>query len=90
MEKSPTGPNPGLIWCNSKITKPNDLSWDVFCNWYRDVHVPDVLKTGVVQEAFRYVNEDPSNEDPHMTLYYVDDVEGLFDRVKCPKITRLS
>lgn len=83
MEKKPPGPRPGLIWCNSKVTKPNELERDSFCRWYSDVHIPDVLETGSVREAVRYLSVDPNEEFFHMTLYYVDDVEGLYDRVKC-------
>ena len=82
MEKKPVGANPGMIWCNSKVTKPDELSWDGFCIWYRDVHIPDVLKTGAVREAFRYEAVDPSNDRPHLTLYYAEDIEGLYDKVK--------
>jgi hypothetical protein len=83
MERKPQGSNPGLIWCNSKVTKPNELGRNSFCCWYSDVHIPDVLNTGAVREAYRYLAIDPNEEFFHMTLYYVDDVEGLYDRVKC-------
>ena len=83
MEKMPAGPNPGLIWCNSKVTKPDELNRDSFCRWYSSVHIPDVLETGAVREAYRYLAIDPNEEMFHMTLYYVDDVEGLYDKVKC-------
>jgi hypothetical protein len=81
MERSPPGRNPGLIWCNSKVTKPDELGRDSFCRWYSDVHIPDVLRTGVSLLAFRYLAVDPNEEFFHMTLYYVDDVEGLYDKV---------
>lgn len=79
MEKKAAG---GLIWSNSKITKPDELSWAGFCKWYRDIHIPDVLKTGAIQEAFRYEALDPNNDRPHLALYYAEDVEGLYDKVK--------
>ena len=82
MEKTPKGPNPGLIWCNSKVTKPSELSGDSFCKWYSDVHVPDVLKTGTISEAFRYLAVDPNEELFHLTLYYAENVDGLYDKVK--------
>ena len=91
MEKKRAGQNPGLIWCNSKITKPDELSWDTFCNWYQDIHVPDVLKTGAISEAFRYVfSQGTDSERPHMALYYVDDVEGVLDKVKGTPVIRLD
>jgi hypothetical protein len=83
MEKNPPGRNPGLIWCNSKVTRPDELGRESFCRWYSDVHIKDVFKTGSVREAFRYLAVDPNEEFFHMTLYYVDDVEGLYDKVKC-------
>lgn len=83
MDKMPPGPNPGLIWCNSKVTKPDELNRESFCRWYRSVHIPDVLETGAVREAYRYIAIDANEEMFHIALYYVDDVEGLYDKVKC-------
>ena len=82
MDKTPSGRNPALIWCNSKITKPDEFDRESFCQWYNKVHVPDVLKTGAVREAYRYVALDPNEEMFHMTLYHVDDMDGLYDRIK--------
>ena len=35
-----------------------------------------------MREAFRYVAKDPTDDRPHMALYYIEDVEGIFDKVK--------
>ena len=82
MEKKLGGENPGLVWCNSAITKPVDLSPQVFCDWYRDVHVPDVLETGAITNASRYESMDPNEERPYLTLYYATNTQDLEEKLQ--------
>ncbi len=89
MEKARYGQNPGLIWANSKVTKPVNLSRQSFSDWYKDTHVPDVLKTGAVKEACRYEAIDPNEEQFHLALYYAENMDRLYDKVK-GKLTQYS
>lgn len=66
MDKRPPGPNPGLIWCNSKIVKPEQLSKETFSKWYSDKHVPGTISTGHIHEAYRYESIDPKPTLPSL------------------------
>lgn len=83
MDKQPSERNSGIIWCNSKITKPADLSKNDFSKWYSNKHVPDTIRTGLVQEAYRYESIDPDAEAPFLALYYAADIGGLAEKLKC-------
>lgn len=77
MEKHAPGPNPGIIWCNSRIIKPDELSKETFSRWYSDKHVPDAIGTGYLQEAYRYESVDPQAEAPFLAIYYATDIGNL-------------
>jgi len=68
-----TGP-PGIIFVNSKISKPNDISPENFKKWYTEEHIPDVLKSGGIKTAFRYEALDPSADRPYLAVYPTEDV----------------
>lgn len=83
MEKQLQGPNPGIIWCNSRVLDPEPVSKEQFSKWYSARHVPDVIQTGLIREAYRYESVDPAAEVPFLALYYAEDIEGLGDKLKC-------
>lgn len=74
--------SPGIIWCNSKVTKPEELSNVDFSRWYSEKHVPDTIDTGLIHEAYRYESIDPNANTPFLALYYANNVEGLADQLK--------
>ncbi|KAK5169766.1 uncharacterized protein LTR77_005744 [Saxophila tyrrhenica] len=78
----PNTSNAGLIWANSKPTNPETLTPDAFSKWYNDVHIPDVLKTGAVTEAYRYEAIDPIEDKYHLAIYSVEDMDGLGEKLK--------
>lgn len=73
MASGNTGPSfPELLYVNSKIIKPDQLSPDLFTRWYNDVHIPDIFITSGIKEAYRYytTSRDPSTvERPYLALY---------------------
>lgn len=81
MEKQAPGPHPGIIWCNSRITKPDQVSKETFSQWYSDKHVPDAIDTGHLQEAYRYESVDPQAEAPFLAIYYAGDVSDLGEKL---------
>lgn len=83
MNKQLPGRNPGLIWCNSKVTRPAEVSNKEFSRWYSERHVPDVIATGLIQEAYRYVSVDLDADVQFLALYYAEDVVDLADKLKC-------
>lgn len=74
----PTGP--GLFFVNSKISKPDELSPEVFTKWYEEVHIPDIFKASTegIDSGFRYYTTDASPVDrPYLALYPLRDVKFL-------------
>jgi hypothetical protein len=45
---------PGILWVASRITQPNKLSEERFCEWYEDQHVDEVVSLSGVPAAARY------------------------------------
>lgn len=63
---------PELLYVNSKIIAPDQLSPDLFTQWYNDVHIPDIFVTSGIKEAYRYytTSSEPSSiERPYLALY---------------------
>jgi hypothetical protein len=74
--------NPGILWVNSKITKPEAVSTDVFTKWYETVHIPDIFeKQGPngegIKAAYRYKSIDPTAERPYLAVYPVNTLDYL-------------
>ncbi|KAH6672053.1 hypothetical protein B0J14DRAFT_639994 [Halenospora varia] len=67
----------GLLWVNSKITNPSDISPQNFKSWYEEEHIPDVFATKQIHSACRYQNIDPSANRPYLALYPVPDMKFL-------------
>ncbi|KAF2102077.1 hypothetical protein NA57DRAFT_54010 [Rhizodiscina lignyota] len=67
---------PGILFVNSKIKKPDQLSEETFTKWYNDVHVPDVLnaRPGEMRAAWRYECIDPEREAKYLAIYTMEDL----------------
>lgn len=75
-----TGPpmsGPGIIYTTSKIVKPEELSPEKFNWWYENVHIRDLLATGVVSRAFRFKNNNASADTPYLAIYVLEDMAAL-------------
>jgi len=70
-------PQQGLLWVNSKVTKPEAISNEKFVEWYDGEHIGDVLKTSGIKTAYRYKSIDPAADRPYLALYPVRDVDFL-------------
>ncbi|KAK3100818.1 hypothetical protein LTR53_018972, partial [Teratosphaeriaceae sp. CCFEE 6253] len=77
VDKPVSGKNPGVLFVNSKITKPDEFSDQDFSKWYEVVHIPDIFKTSGIKSASRWRAVDPANDRPYLALYPVDDLEFL-------------
>lgn len=77
MDKQAPGKNPGLLWVNSKITKPDDLSPEAYKTWYEDIHIRDIFKTSGIREASRWQALDPKEDRPYLALYPLEDLDFL-------------
>ncbi|KAK5674465.1 hypothetical protein LTS10_012853 [Elasticomyces elasticus] len=90
VEKQAPGKNPGLLFVNSKITRPSELSDEAYTKWYEEPlgacdianpsHIgwsPDIFKTSGISEASRFLSIDPKSERPYLALYPLEDLEFL-------------
>ncbi|KAK0288889.1 hypothetical protein LTR91_018424 [Friedmanniomyces endolithicus] len=77
VDKPATGQNPGVLFVNSKITKPDELSPEGYTKWYEKVHIPDIFKTSGIKEASRWEAIDPKSERPYLALYPLEDLNFL-------------
>lgn len=66
----------GLVWVNSKITRPNDVSASEFLNFYADSHVPDVVQVPGFESAAVYTANAPDTERPYLILYQMSDMKA--------------
>lgn len=77
VDKPLQGKNPGLLWVNSMITKPDQLPPQDYKRWYEEVHIPDIFKTSGIKEASRWETVNPSDERPYLALYPLTDLDFL-------------
>lgn len=82
--------SPGLLYVQSKVTRPSHLSDSDFCAWYENTHIQEVMAVSGIPVAARYealeapqavlVPPDASGADkdgrPYqwLTLYEMEDV----------------
>ncbi|KAK3679195.1 hypothetical protein LTR78_000756 [Recurvomyces mirabilis] len=77
VDKPLPGKKPGILFANSKIKKPDQLSKEEYTRWYEQVHIPDIFKTSGIKEASRWTALDPSQDRPFLALYPLDDLDFL-------------
>ncbi|PGH20379.1 hypothetical protein AJ80_03647 [Polytolypa hystricis UAMH7299] len=70
-------PLQGVMWVNSGVIKPDQLSEEDFNDWYCDEHIPDVVATSGVDSAARYKRVDgaiTSSLHKFLTVYEMPDI----------------
>nr|OQO26167.1 hypothetical protein B0A51_03886 [Rachicladosporium sp. CCFEE 5018] len=77
VDKTAEGKKPGLLFVNSKITKPDQLSDEQYTRWYEDTHIVDIFKTSGIKEAARWKALDPEQDRPYLALYPLEDLDFL-------------
>ncbi|KAK6429258.1 hypothetical protein LTR95_014592 [Oleoguttula sp. CCFEE 5521] len=77
VDKQVTGKKPGLLFVNSKITKPDQLSPEAYADWYNKRHIPDIFKTSGIKQAARWQALDPNQDRPYLALYPLEDLDYL-------------
>jgi len=69
---------PGIIWVNSDIIKPDQLSREDFDDWYCNEHIPDVVAISGVNAAYRYEHvadgSTPLRRLGFLTVYLMNDI----------------
>ena len=71
----------GMMWVNSDVIKPDQLSRDDFDNWYCDEHIHDVVAKAGVSNAHRYKYVDdgstPARRLKFLTIYEMPDINFM-------------
>ncbi|UNI20152.1 hypothetical protein JDV02_006270 [Purpureocillium takamizusanense] len=69
----------GILFVLSDIVDTATLSPDVYSEWYDMIHIPEVLNTGGVASAARYMLSDGAGDDqyPYLALYVIPDMKYL-------------
>lgn len=60
---------PGLLYANSKISRPDILDDNAFFEWYDEEHIPELIGTKGFNSAFRLIDTNPDSERPHLAVY---------------------
>jgi hypothetical protein len=70
---------PGILWINSKIDAPDQISPELYKEWYETVHIPDIIaaKPGGIIASSRYECMDPARKAPYLAVYSVPDLGFL-------------
>ncbi|OQN97841.1 hypothetical protein B0A48_16151 [Cryoendolithus antarcticus] len=76
VDNQAPGKQPGLLFVNSKITKPDQLSPQQYTAWYAR-HIEDIFKTSGFKEAARWEALDPTQDRPYLALYPLEDLNFL-------------
>jgi hypothetical protein len=69
-------PTPGIIYALCRPTHPG-LTDEIFNEWYNDVHLRDVVNTGLVDLALRYKSCNADSKYPYLAIYRVPDMTVL-------------
>jgi len=74
-------PIPGILWVNSDVIKPDQLSKEDFDSWYCDEHIPDVVAKSGIATAHRYEyvpgRSIPERSLGFLTVYLMEDVNFM-------------
>jgi hypothetical protein len=68
----------GLLLVYSRPTHP-ELTESVFNEWYSDVHIHDMVKSGVTDLVLRYKNVNTTAQWPYLAVYRLPDPAKLAD-----------
>ncbi|CAK47000.1 uncharacterized protein BO96DRAFT_418982 [Aspergillus niger CBS 101883] len=71
-------PTQGLLYVASRIRSLARISPDVYNAWYDEIHVPHVLETPGIKQAFRYESTATSLDStpwPFLALYPIQDIQ---------------
>lgn len=72
---------PGILWVNSAVIKPEQLSKEDFNTWYCNEHIPDVVAKSGIKNAFRYEHiadgTSPGRRLEFLTIYGMPDINFM-------------
>jgi hypothetical protein len=64
----------GILFVNSKISRPDILSPETYLKWYDEDHIAEIIETSGIKSARRFIDIDPNAEKPYLAMYPMDDI----------------
>ena len=69
----------GILWVHSRVSPSvkGILSEDAFLKWYDEEHIAEVVTTGGIHNALRYVNINKGSSSvskPNLVIYPLEDI----------------
>ncbi|ERS98647.1 hypothetical protein HMPREF1624_05434 [Sporothrix schenckii ATCC 58251] len=80
---------PGLLFVQSRITRPDIMTEDVFMHWYDTDHIAEVIETTGVDSAIRWKHDQLATAPlPYLSIYPLEDIAFLrTDEFKAIRVT---
>ncbi|KAK3061487.1 hypothetical protein LTS18_006096, partial [Coniosporium uncinatum] len=78
-------PQPGLLLAFSSPTDPS-VTQDAYNKWYTDIHIGDVVDSGLADLAIRYKNLNPDARYQYLAIYRTPDLALLGDPETMKKV----
>ncbi|CAK7215346.1 hypothetical protein SCUCBS95973_002450 [Sporothrix curviconia] len=69
---------PGLLFVQSRITRPDIMSEEVFMHWYDTDHIAEVVETSGIDSAIRWKHDElDTTRLPYLSVYPLEDIAFL-------------
>jgi len=65
---------PGILYVNSWISRPDLLTEETYFHWYDTDHIPDILSSGGIKTAYRYIDVNTESRKPYFAFYPMEDM----------------
>jgi hypothetical protein len=60
---------PGILFVESRISRPDILDEKTFMKWYDDEHIAEILQTSGIKSARRFKSIDMTIDKPYLAMY---------------------
>ncbi|KAF9895142.1 hypothetical protein FE257_000044 [Aspergillus nanangensis] len=74
MATAPPMSGKGILFVNSRISRPDTLDEKTFMKWYEEDHIAEIMETSGIRSARRFIDTNPNAEKPYLAMYPMDDI----------------
>lgn len=64
----------GILFVNSKISRPDVLDLETYFKWYDEDHIAEIIQTSGILSARRFIDINPEADKPYLAMYPMDDI----------------
>ncbi|KAI9740927.1 MAG: hypothetical protein M1818_004533 [Claussenomyces sp. TS43310] len=68
---------PGIFFTQSRLTAPDKVSPELYLKWFKEEHVPDLMKASGAKSFYFLQSLDANDEWPYLTYFPVDDLDYI-------------